>query len=63
MGLWTIVAPWVVAGDVSTTKTVVNNVITGAIAALLAMAASAATRAAESRKARSGMTAPYPQHG
>ncbi|MFI8219073.1 SPW repeat protein [Streptomyces sp. NPDC085932] len=56
LGIWTIVAPWVVAGDVSTTKTVVNNVITGAIAALLALAASAATRAAEAGRARAGMT-------
>lgn len=63
LGLWTIVAPWVVAGDVSTTKTIVNNVITGAIAALLAMAASAATRAAESGQARAGRTAPYTQRG
>ncbi|KUN33445.1 SPW repeat protein [Streptomyces longwoodensis] len=62
LGLWTIVAPWVVAGDVSTTRTVVNNVITGAIAALLAMAASAATRAAESGKAPAGMGAGFPQH-
>ncbi|MFF9817674.1 SPW repeat protein [Streptomyces sp. NPDC014006] len=59
LGLWTIVAPWVVAGDVSTTKTIVNNVITGALAALLAAAASAATRAAESPNARRGMSAPF----
>lgn len=60
LGLWTI-APWVVAGDVSTTKTIVNNVITGATAALLALAASAATRAAEAEKARTGMGAPHTQ--
>lgn len=63
LGLWTIVAPWVVAGDVSTTKTIVNNVITGVIAALLALAASAATRAAESGKARAGTAAPHTRRG
>ena len=44
LGAWTIVAPWVVAGDVSTTRSVVNNIIVGAIALLLALAASAAAR-------------------
>ncbi|MET8945093.1 SPW repeat protein [Streptomyces sp. NPDC004542] len=62
LGVWTIIAPWVVAGNASTTKTIVNNVITGVIALLLALAASAAARAAESTKARGGMTAPY-AHG
>jgi hypothetical protein len=55
LGLWAIVAPWVVAGDVSTTRTIVNNIITGALALLLALAASAAARAAESSQARRGM--------
>ncbi|MFE6200326.1 SPW repeat protein [Streptomyces sp. NPDC057838] len=41
LGAWTIVAPWVVAGDVDTTRTVVNNIITGVLALLLALAASA----------------------
>ncbi|MFE7954746.1 hypothetical protein [Streptomyces sp. NPDC057413] len=49
--------------DVSTTKTVVDNVITGAAAALPALAASAAPRAAESGKARGVMAAPYTQRG
>ncbi|WP_386348544.1 SPW repeat protein [Streptomyces xiangluensis] len=44
LGAWTIIAPWVVAGNVDTTRTVVNNVITGAIALLLALAASAGAR-------------------
>ncbi|KOU43133.1 SPW repeat protein [Streptomyces sp. NPDC060334] len=35
---WTIVAPWVIAGDVSTTRTVLSNVIAGAVALLLALA-------------------------
>ncbi|MGW0838945.1 SPW repeat protein [Streptomyces sp. NPDC002787] len=42
LGAWTIVAPWVVAGNVDTTRTVVNNVIVGIVALLLALAASAA---------------------
>lgn len=41
LGAWTIVAPWVVSGDVSTTRTVVNNIIVGAVALLLGLAASA----------------------
>lgn len=42
LGAWTIVAPWVVAGNVDTTRTIVNNIIVGVIALLLALAASAA---------------------
>ncbi|WP_406724116.1 SPW repeat protein [Streptomyces sp. GD-15H] len=42
LGVWTIIAPWVVAGNVDTTRTVVNNVIVGAVALLLALAASMA---------------------
>jgi hypothetical protein len=49
LGAWTIVAPWVVAGDVSTTRSIVNNVIVGILALLLALAASAAARATEGR--------------
>jgi hypothetical protein len=44
LGAWTIIAPWAVAGDVSTTRTVVNNVIVGIVALLLALAASAVSR-------------------
>ncbi|CAM5648492.1 SPW repeat protein OS=Streptomyces alboniger OX=132473 GN=CP975_28810 PE=4 SV=1 [Streptomyces alboniger] len=49
LGVWTIVAPWVVAGDQSTTRTVVSNVITGAVATLLAMAAAMGAMKAESQ--------------
>ncbi|MET7760867.1 SPW repeat protein [Streptomyces sp. NPDC005336] len=56
LGVWTIVAPWVVAGNVDTTRTVVNNIIIGVIALLLALAASAAAsdtdRGGHSRTAR-----------
>ncbi|MEU6222901.1 SPW repeat protein [Streptomyces sp. NPDC047042] len=47
LGLWTIVAPWVVAGNVDTTRTVVNNIIVGIVALLLALATSAAAGAAD----------------
>lgn len=49
LGAWTIVAPWVVAGDVSTTRTVVNNIIVGAVALLLGLAASAMSGERSSR--------------
>jgi len=42
IGVWTIIAPWVVAGSVDTTRTIINNVVVGAVALLLALAASAA---------------------
>ncbi|WP_253915866.1 SPW repeat protein [Streptomyces sp. NRRL S-31] len=68
LGVWAVIAPWVVAGNVSTTKTIINNVITGVLALLLALAASAAARAAESSRAHTrtgtgtgtGTSASYP---
>ncbi|MEV0241767.1 SPW repeat protein [Streptomyces sp. NPDC050674] len=54
LGVWTIVAPWVVAGNVDTTRTVVNNIITGIVALLLALAASAAASMRSDRNAQSG---------
>ncbi|MEW2418370.1 SPW repeat protein [Streptomyces sp. NPDC046866] len=44
IGAWTIVAPWVIAGNVDTTRTVVNNIITGAVALLCALAMAAMAR-------------------
>ncbi|GGL93596.1 hypothetical protein GCM10010129_41850 [Streptomyces fumigatiscleroticus] len=41
LGVWTIIAPWVIAGDVSTTRTIWNNVVVGAVACLLGLAAAA----------------------
>ncbi|WP_328924620.1 SPW repeat protein [Streptomyces sp. NBC_00190] len=38
LGAWTIVAPWAIAGEMDTTRTVVNNVITGAVALCLGLA-------------------------
>ncbi|MEV7413712.1 SPW repeat protein [Streptomyces sp. NPDC089919] len=38
IGAWTIVAPWVIAGKMDTTRSVVSNVICGAVALLLGLA-------------------------
>ena len=39
IGVWTIIAPWVVSGDVATVATVWSNVVAGAIAVLLGLGA------------------------
>ncbi|MGW0719704.1 SPW repeat protein [Streptomyces sp. NPDC002778] len=52
LGAWTIIAPWVVAGDVSTTRTITNNVIVGVIACLLALAAAAGANMPSDRSSR-----------
>jgi hypothetical protein len=52
LGAWTIVAPWVVAGEVDTTRTVTNNVIVGVIVCLLALAAAAGGNMPSGRSAR-----------
>lgn len=39
IGVWTIVAPWVISGDVATTQTVWSNVVAGAVAVLLGLGA------------------------
>jgi hypothetical protein len=54
LGAWTIIAPWVVAGDVSTTRTVWNNIIVGVIAMLLGLAASAASGERRSSRGQEG---------
>ncbi|MGW1030384.1 SPW repeat protein [Streptomyces sp. NPDC002577] len=51
LAVWTIISPWAVAGNVSTTRTIVNNVIVGVIALLLALAASAAAKQVDRRRA------------
>ncbi|MFF4321671.1 SPW repeat protein [Streptomyces sp. NPDC001568] len=38
IGAWTIIAPWVIAGEMDTTRSVVSNIITGAIALCLGLA-------------------------
>ncbi|MER5513839.1 SPW repeat protein [Streptomyces sp. NPDC002763] len=47
LGAWTVISPWAVAGDVSITKTIVNNVIVGIVALALALTAAAAGRPAD----------------
>ncbi|WP_031079437.1 SPW repeat protein [Streptomyces sp. NRRL S-118] len=42
IGAWTIISPWVVAGNVDTTRSVVNNIIVGVVALLLGAAMAAA---------------------
>ncbi|MFG2877133.1 SPW repeat protein [Streptomyces sp. NPDC048337] len=50
LGAWTIIAPWAIAGEMDTTRTVVSNVITGAVALCLGLAMAAmAGRNRESR--------------
>jgi hypothetical protein len=44
IGVWTIVAPWVVAGSVHTTRTVVSNSVAGGVATLLGLAVVMASR-------------------
>ncbi|MFI0451169.1 SPW repeat protein [Actinomadura sp. 6N118] len=38
LGVWTIVAPWVISGDMSTTRTIWSNVIVGALICVLGLA-------------------------
>jgi hypothetical protein len=38
IGVWTIIAPWVIRGTVNTTSTIVSNVVIGAIILLLGLA-------------------------
>ncbi|GAA2413236.1 SPW repeat protein [Streptomyces glaucosporus] len=54
IGAWLIVSPWVVAGEVDTTRTVVNNVIVGALAILLSLALLAIGRRGGHRTAQGG---------
>jgi len=53
IALWTIVSPWVVAGDVSNWRTITNNVIVGVIGLVVALAA-ATTRPGSARAAGHG---------
>ncbi|HZS21406.1 MAG TPA: SPW repeat protein [Pseudonocardiaceae bacterium] len=41
IGVWTVIAPWVVDGHVATTATIWSNVVTGVVAVLLGLAAMA----------------------
>lgn len=50
LGAWTIIAPWAIAGEMDTTRTVVSNVIAGAVALCLGLAMAA--MAGRNREAR-----------
>jgi SPW repeat len=39
LGVWTIIAPWVVNGGSATTKTIWSNVVAGAVAVILGLGA------------------------
>ncbi|MGW5335651.1 SPW repeat protein [Streptomyces bauhiniae] len=52
ISVWMIIAPWVVAGDVSTPRTITSNVIAGAVGLCLALMATAADRPAPRRGTR-----------
>ncbi|MFD7438357.1 SPW repeat protein [Streptomyces sp. NPDC059861] len=52
LGAWTVIAPWVVAGDVDTTRTITNNIIVGLIALLLALAAASNASMRSDRRMR-----------
>jgi hypothetical protein len=38
IGLWTIIAPWVISGNVANTRTIWNNVLVGALLLVLGLA-------------------------
>ncbi|MFI8105277.1 SPW repeat protein [Streptomyces sp. NPDC086023] len=38
IGAWTVLAPWVVVGEMDTTRSIVSNCITGGVALLLGLA-------------------------
>ncbi|MCX4825320.1 SPW repeat protein [Streptomyces sp. NBC_01142] len=56
IGAWTIIAPWVVSGNVNTTRSVVSNIIVGCVALLLglAMAGLAGGRTMGTARSRKG---------
>jgi len=59
LGVWTIISPWVVAGSVDTTRTIINNVVVGVIGLVLALAAGAAASETDRRiGSRSARMAP-----
>jgi hypothetical protein len=41
IGVWTLIAPWVVSGNTATTSTILSNVITGAAIVVFGLAAAA----------------------
>ncbi|MGP3924217.1 SPW repeat protein [Streptomyces sp. 8N616] len=51
IGLWTIISPWAIAGNVDTARTIISNVIAGSVALVLALVISAMAPAARVRQA------------
>ncbi|MGP3983133.1 SPW repeat protein [Streptomyces sp. KR80] len=58
IGVWTIISPWAMAGDVDITRTIINNTVAGSIALLLALAISSLAAAARLREAMGGAYGP-----
>ncbi|MEV4331243.1 SPW repeat protein [Streptomyces sp. NPDC049597] len=60
IGAWTIISPWVVSGDMATTRSVVSNIIVGVVALLcgLAMAAAAGARGGGGGSGRASRRSP-----
>ncbi|WP_030768245.1 SPW repeat protein [Streptomyces sp. NRRL F-2664] len=58
IGIWTCIAPWVVAGDVAHTRSITSNLITGALATLLALAAASGARDHDTGSRGSGARRP-----
>ncbi|KAK1183639.1 SPW repeat protein [Streptomyces sp. NBS 14/10] len=57
LGVWAIIAPWVVSGSVATMRTIISNVIVGAVALVLALFASSRAKAKASTPGRGGSSA------
>jgi hypothetical protein len=54
IGVWTIIAPWVISGHFSIYRTILNNVIVGGVICLLALATMGMGPMAKRMAARSG---------
>ncbi|MFF7966679.1 SPW repeat protein [Streptomyces sp. NPDC007903] len=52
IGVWMIIAPWVVAGNVDTTRSITSNIVAGAVGLVLALMAAAANRTGGRRGGR-----------
>ncbi|ADI05287.1 hypothetical protein SBI_02166 [Streptomyces bingchenggensis BCW-1] len=57
LGVWAIIAPWVVSGSVATMRTIISNVIVGAVALVLALFASSQAKAKAATPGRGGSSA------
>ncbi|MEU5643783.1 SPW repeat protein [Streptomyces milbemycinicus] len=57
LGVWAIIAPWVVSGSVATMRTIISNVVVGAVALVLALFASSQAKAKAATPGRGGSSA------